>query len=139
MSAPFPLYSWLLGEVPDVNLEIRLYQSILPFFGIPTPAYFVEAVFPGYEPKSLSYPLGYGPLPNGSLYASLPNMSWFVRPGEGQGCTVQGIYITTAEPDEVSRLVSWLQFDAPQSLQTPADWISLDVSFAATQLLTPSA
>lgn len=137
MTAPFPLYSWLLGAVPDVDLQIRLYQSILPSFGIPTPAIFVEADFPGYALKTISFPLDYGFLPNGSLYASLPDLTWFVSQSQNPGCVVNGLYITTAEPDEVSRLVSWLQFDSPQRLLTSADWLSIQVSFAASQLVTP--
>lgn len=139
MAAPFPLYTWLLGDLPDVSLLVRLYQSISPGNPFPTPSDFVEAQYPGYAVQPLAAPLPYTPLDDGSFFVSLPGLTWTVTKSDKPGCMANGCYITSLEPGNVVRLVAWVAFDGPQALLQSGDYLIFDFSLSAAQMITPSA
>ena len=139
MSAPFPLFSWLRGQLPEVKLIVRLYQSISSSNPFPTLSDFVEAEYPGYAVQPLTYPVPFTLLGDGSLYVALPGLTWTVVASEEPGCVVHGLYITSLEPGNVQRLVCWVAFTESQPLLQCPDYLCFDFSCAALQLLTPSA
>lgn len=139
MGAPFPLSSWLLGELPDVAVFVRLYKSISPGPGTPSLSQFVEATYPGYVPQALPFPCPNTPLPDGSLWVQVDGLIFAVAPSELPGCLVLGIYLTSAEPDSVERLVAFSPLQHSQKLLKSGDWITVDVNFAALQLQAPGA
>jgi hypothetical protein len=139
MSAPFPLFSWLADDLADVVVFVRLYQSINPSSGSPSLTDFVEANYPGYVPQLVPVPPPVTELPNGSLYLAVAGMTWTVEKSRDRGCAVQGLFLSSAEPDAVNRLVAWTAFDQTYPMFAAGDWIVTDFSLAAFQLLTPSA
>jgi hypothetical protein len=139
VTAPFPLYDFLIGNVPNIVLVVRLYQSGPPFTTWPDVSQFTEAAYPGYAQQPFSRSIPNVEFNDGTIVAQVDYQLWQVSSAEGQGCNVAGWYLTSVEPGNVSRVACWGEFKPAQPMLKKGDTIETNILFSCNKWTTPAA
>jgi hypothetical protein len=136
---PFPITEWLLGNVSDTTMQVRLYQELLFVSGtFPAASDFREASYDGYGPQQalrINLPQALG---NGYLFWASQTMLFQTSRSNRTANIVNGWFMAAAGGMFDGRVATWGRITPSQDMTNPSVSLEITPSLTVLKLTTPA-